>query len=147
MAKYSIVYACGHEGVCNIYGKHDERQRKIEWLQTQDCPHCRNEKTLQEVAEYELPVLTGSEKQKAWASNIRANWIIEALKMAPDNHEWKQAVISYACSLLKSTDYINMYVNGGNTRDFARNVAKAWRAEKIIEKAVEQAEKSEEQEE
>ena len=32
--KYDIVYACGHAGVIQIYGKSADRDRKIKWKRT-----------------------------------------------------------------------------------------------------------------
>lgn len=87
MAKYSIVYACGHSGTVNLYGSAEHRALTMDWLITQDYPRCRNEKTLQEVAKYELPVLTGSEKQKAW----RTEKIIEkAVRQAEKSEEQEE---------------------------------------------------------
>lgn len=76
MANYTITYACGHEGSVNLYGSYDERDRKIAWLETQDCPHCKKARIKARVdsitEEKNLPALTGSEKQIAWAKEIRA---------------------------------------------------------------------------
>ena len=42
MAKYSIDYACGHGSFTEqLFGKHTERDRKIEWLGSNKvCPDC-----------------------------------------------------------------------------------------------------------
>ena len=76
MAKYTITYKCGHEGTVNLYGPYDERDRKIAWLETQDCPHCQKARLKAKVdsitEEKSLPELSGSEKQIAWAKEIRA---------------------------------------------------------------------------
>ena len=37
--KYDIVYACGHAGVIQVYGKSADRGRKIKWMET----NCRIE--------------------------------------------------------------------------------------------------------
>jgi hypothetical protein len=40
MSKYTIEYACGHQGDIQIFGGNSERQAKIEWMETRDCPEC-----------------------------------------------------------------------------------------------------------
>jgi hypothetical protein len=84
MAKYTITYSCGHTGEIQLFGKMDERDRKIAWLEREGlCPECykarkeqehaeATEKAKQETADLDLPELTGSERQIAWAETIRA---------------------------------------------------------------------------
>lgn len=84
--KYDIVYACGHAGVIQIYGKSTDRDRKIKWMETNClCPNCqanenkkRTEIAIKEMAGLNLPTLTGSQKQIDWAVVIRAKRIEEA---------------------------------------------------------------------
>lgn len=39
--KYDIVYSCGHPGTIDLWGKKDERNRKIVWNETRGlCPDC-----------------------------------------------------------------------------------------------------------
>lgn len=84
--KYDIVYACGHAGVIQIYGKSADRDRKIKWMETNClCPNCqanenkkRTEIAIKEMAGLNLPTLTGSQKQIDWAVVIRAKRIEEA---------------------------------------------------------------------
>lgn len=40
MAKYTISHACGHSREIQLYGKGSDRERKIGWLEGQDCPQC-----------------------------------------------------------------------------------------------------------
>lgn len=79
MARYTITYKCGHEETVNLYGSYDDRERKIEWLKTQDCPHCKNAQLKAKVEGIKeskvLPDLTGSEKQISWADEIRALFV------------------------------------------------------------------------
>ncbi len=73
MAKYTITYKCGHTAEVQLYGKYEERERKIKWYATINCPDCEA-KEQREIAEKAgLPTLTGSEKQIAWATKIRNN--------------------------------------------------------------------------
>ena len=78
MSKYTITMACGHEEVHNIVGTnvHGEREKKAEWLSTRLCYECYKKQQAEEAAkataDANLPELTGSEKQIAWATDIRA---------------------------------------------------------------------------
>jgi len=40
MARYDINHTCGHNRTVQLYGNYTERQRKIEWYETQECPQC-----------------------------------------------------------------------------------------------------------
>lgn len=71
MAKYEINYTCGHTSTVQLFGKCSERERKIEWMERQECPECRRKREAEEAVKVteglELPELEGSEKQVAWA--------------------------------------------------------------------------------
>lgn len=77
MAQYTITHTCGHTSVAKLFGKHDGRDRRITALSAEDCSACRAgaAKATAEVAG--LPALTGSEKQIAWATDIRAEQIAQ----------------------------------------------------------------------
>ena len=87
MAQYTITYECGHTGVVNLFGPHMERDKKIAWLQTQECPECKKSRILEKVSEItrskNLPSLSGSEKQISWAEEIRAFFINYYDEFAP----------------------------------------------------------------
>lgn len=88
MAKYTVTHTCGHEHEYQLIGKHTERERKIEWLEKQDCPTCRR-KAEEEAAKaategMELAQLIGSPKQIAWAESIRGNAIDHMRTYKPD---------------------------------------------------------------
>lgn len=79
MAKYTITHTCGHEHEYQLFGKSRERDRKIAWLEKQECPACRR-KAEEEAAKkategMELPELEGTEKQVKWANTIRGQFI------------------------------------------------------------------------
>lgn len=91
--KYEGIYACGHEGVVNIFGPTKDRQWKKEREFSKICPECykkarqeeldeENRKAMEAAAEMELPVLIGSEKQVAWATTIRGGFIDKVSSMA-----------------------------------------------------------------
>ena len=60
--KYSITYACGHEGTVDLWGKGSERERKINFFERCGlCPECYKAQMQKKVAEqplvYNLSVL------------------------------------------------------------------------------------------
>lgn len=82
MAWYYGTYSCGHEGRIDIVGPTKDRQRKADWKFSGLCPECyqkyleeerdrKNQEAAEKSAEMELPELTGTEKQVAWANTIR----------------------------------------------------------------------------
>lgn len=86
MAWYYGTYICGHEGRTNIVGPSKDRERKADWHFSGFCPECykkqlqeekerKNKEAAEKSAEMELPELTGTEKQVAWANSIRINVI------------------------------------------------------------------------
>ncbi len=102
--KYSGTYACGHDGVINIYGPIKEHERKRDYVFSQLCPECAklerrkelnkiNKKAADAAAGLGLPALTGTEKQVAWAAAIR-NDIIELIDNLTKEHEGFEVQIS-----------------------------------------------------
>ncbi len=83
MAKYTVDWSCGHHTVEQLFGHHKDRERKIDWMQSQGiCPDCfrakkqaEREAVNQQAAalnhSQQLPSLTGSDKQISWAESIR----------------------------------------------------------------------------
>lgn len=86
MAKYTATFACGHESEVQLLGKHTERDRKLAYLSKQTCDACLSaEKVARDAAAVQanakpapsgLPTLTGSEKQIAWAMQIRRDALV-----------------------------------------------------------------------
>lgn len=68
MAKYNVTYKCGHEERIELYGKHEERYRRLDYLATIDCPACQ---LAAKVAKAREIGLTGTDRQVAWAYDIR----------------------------------------------------------------------------
>lgn len=94
MAQYGITHSCGHTATHQIYGtnSHGERERKAAWLESRDCTDCWKAQQERERAEAsakaaettaDLAPLTGSQKQIAWATTIRAKFV-EAAKNLND---------------------------------------------------------------
>lgn len=71
MAWYNINYKCGHKERKQLCGKYVDRDRKIDWLATQLCPDCVAKRHAALAIERGYPQLTGSEKQIAWAIQLR----------------------------------------------------------------------------
>lgn len=90
MAKYTVTYRCGHTEEMQLFGKESERQRRIDHYRTVDCPACRAASATREAEAAGLPFLRGSDKQKAWASEIRSTslrFIGELRKMTKAGQE------------------------------------------------------------
>ena len=64
MAHYNVTCSCGHTDRVDLYGKTSDREYRISQLET--------ERSAKEAAEFATK-LHGSEKQVAWALDIRAN--------------------------------------------------------------------------
>ncbi len=98
MAWYYGTYSCGHEGRVNVIGKVKDRQWKVDRHFEGLCPECwetekqkrfdeANAKAAAEAAEMDLPELTGTEKQVAWANTLRQKFISEAEKSIAEYEE------------------------------------------------------------
>ena len=98
MAKYYVKYSCGHEGEIQLFGRQEDRYRKISWLEAEGiCPECykrhqeeqraaEHAESLKTIAEcgYNLPALEGSTKQIAWAETIRGKAVVWFLGHHPE---------------------------------------------------------------
>lgn len=73
MAKYEITHSCGCTETVNVCGTnaHGERDRKIAWLESVPCRKCEAAAKADAASASGLPELEGSEKQVAWAIDIR----------------------------------------------------------------------------
>lgn len=90
MAKYKITYACGHIAEVQLYGKEAEREKKIKWYSTINCPVCEAREQKEKAEAAGLPHLTGSEKQIAWATKLRNNALAvldSRLPLLPDKNQ------------------------------------------------------------
>lgn len=66
MSKFTIVHeCCGYTEDVNICGKESERPAKAAWIAKQPCLKCRAK------AAREAGITEGSDKQVAWAKDIR----------------------------------------------------------------------------
>ena len=83
MAKYNVTRSCGHDEIVNLVGKHSQREWRLENVEPSKlCYECYQQKLAEErerenreaaeaAKDMHLPVLTGTEKQVAWAETIR----------------------------------------------------------------------------
>ena len=97
MAKYDVKFSCGHTETIQLVGKIKERERRIEWLENHGlCSECyeaekkrqfeeQNKKAAEEAKEYGLPELSGTEKQVAWATTLRQQFIDKVNDLIEDN--------------------------------------------------------------
>ena len=80
MAWQHPTHSCGHTGErYQAYGHHSGRDRLLAAIQAQPCPECRKAAAEQQALSAGLPMLVGSDKQVAWASDIRER----ALRLLP----------------------------------------------------------------
>jgi len=96
MAKYSITFTCGHEETHQLFGRHREKERRIEWMENNMvCSECYKKQiqearktatatAIEAAAERGLPDLTGTEKQIAWAETLRSRILESIEKMMGD---------------------------------------------------------------
>lgn len=71
MAKYQVKHLCGHTTEVQLFGHWSDRERRMAAMERELCAACRAEQARQAAAEAGLPALTGSDKQIAWAAEIR----------------------------------------------------------------------------
>lgn len=85
--KYDVTYSCGHTATVELFGKSEDRERKLHWMETDGmCPDCykawireENDRKLREaLGDITLPQLTAkSEKQLAYAESKRSEYILD----------------------------------------------------------------------
>ena len=80
MAKYNITRACGHDETVSLVGRHRDREWRLENVEPSKlCSECyqaeltkqRERENAEAAKDMNLPALTGTEKQVAWAETIR----------------------------------------------------------------------------
>lgn len=80
MAWQYPTHSCGHSGErYQAYGKNDGRERQLRAIESHPCPECLKQAAEQSAKANGLPMLVGSPKQIAWASDIRER----ALRLLP----------------------------------------------------------------
>ena len=79
----TITHTCGHTETVQMYGTSSERDSKAAWLAGKPCQECQRKARQAQATESAqgLPALTGSDKQVAWATTIRAEQLGKVAKM------------------------------------------------------------------
>lgn len=88
MAHYTVKHRCTHEQIVQLFGKGDDRRRRIAAMERDLCPACAAAEAQREAAANGWARLEGSPKQQSWAGEIRAGLIQQAeaqLRRARDN--------------------------------------------------------------
>jgi len=74
--RYELTHTCGHVAEFQLFGSRTERERKVEWLESQPCRQCKliadGARAAQANEADSLPALVGSPKQIAWAEQVGA---------------------------------------------------------------------------
>lgn len=122
MAKYNVTYKCGCTETISLVGKIADRERKIEWYKTVECPHCRALAAQSEAKSNDMVNLEGSEKQIAWASDIRekAVNVVEKFMAEAVNREMAQKLVDMMMAESKASYWIdNRYSVNGSVTELA----------------------------
>ena len=79
MSWYEGKHSCGHEGGIELVGTKSYKEWRAKQYFSDLCPDCKqkeNEERNKEIAEqYDMPDLSGTEKQIVWANTIRADFL------------------------------------------------------------------------
>lgn len=118
--KTAIDHTCGHRTEANLTGTntHGERDRKATHLATRPCPDCaradretgRQEQNQQAAADASAngwPALTGTDRQIAWATTLRAETIqamADRLARHHDTDAADQALHAWTGEALRHTE-------------------------------------------
>lgn len=111
MAWYYGAFSCGHEGRVNIIGPGKDREWKKERAFGELCPECykkwleeerkkANLEAAEKSSKMELPELTGTERQVAWANTLRVE-VIESYEQQQGEFDKR---ISKAKELLRKNE-------------------------------------------
>lgn len=132
MAKYHVTYSCGHDGEVNLLGPHAERERKLAWYQeVAVCPDCYRARQQAEAAKITegLVELTGTEKQVAWANDLRARLIRELNERYPSagkDKEKRDKLFALLPAAINERPEAKWWID--NRDDLVRAIAPLWEA-------------------
>lgn len=144
--KYEVTYKCGHVGEVDLFGKNADRERKLAYLATLECPECEHKHAEETAKENGLVELQGSEKQIGWAESVRVEKIANAekeLEVCKD-----KAMVAKFMAWLKAQNVAGWWIDHryDNTRSLCREfMANAKKVEETEETAVETVEKTAEE--
>lgn len=145
MAWYYGTYSCGHEGRVNIIGPVKDRQWKADREFSKMCPECykqylkkQREKEILEAKkkaeEMELPELTGTEKQVAWAITLR-DQLINKFNKAMNDEDYME-IISFDVGNITKEDMIKIrdYIIENKTNAEFYIDTRYWKLDEFITK-------------
>ena len=117
-----ITFVCGHAGDFYVYGKGKTRDWQIRNAEaTLVCPECykklveekriqKNEEALKLTEEMDLPKLSGSEKQIAWATTIRID-LLDKIQGRVDHASKREEAETDEEKKKLLRDHIELFVN------------------------------------
>ena len=99
-----ITHACGHGQIHYLAGFASQQERKARWLRTTKCKTCFLDDKRSEqaeatagasaaVAHLDLPSLSGSDRQIAWATTIRATRMAALVTKAGGAHDHRALIL------------------------------------------------------
>lgn len=125
MAKYTVIYKCGHTAEVQLYGKEAERQKRIAWYATINCPDCEASEHREKAEAAGLPQLTGSEKQIAWATKLRNNALdILNAQIARISEEHKSVMTACRDKWISKETASSYWIDNRYDLDDLRSIAK-----------------------
>lgn len=125
MAKYKITYKCGHTAEVQLYGKYADREKKIAWYATINCPDCEASEQREKAEAAGLPQLTGSEKQIAWATKLRNDALdILNAQIARISEEHKAVMTTYRDKWISKETASTYWIDNRYELDDLRSIVK-----------------------
>ena len=118
MGTHYITHTCGHEAK-HVLTVAEEKRNKVEWLESVICPACyEKQRQAERAAEAErakaatshLPELTGSEKQVAWATTIRAK-VLKVLPAATEKVAKPEELKQWIMELVQKETQAKFWIN------------------------------------
>lgn len=121
--KYDVEFSCGHIGTVTLFGKHKDREWRLEkYRENGLCEECQkklhdklNAEALEEANEMGLPELSGSEKQVAWAITIRQNFINQIENENYVSDDAKQQVLDIMQQMLEVKTSASWWIDNRDT--------------------------------
>lgn len=132
MAKYSVTYSCGHSGEVQLFGSHRERENKLAWYrEVAVCPDCYRARQRAEAEQLTggLVELVGTEKQVAWANDLRVRLIKELNERYPSSgkdKEKRDKLFALLPAAINERPEAKWWID--NRDDLIRAIAPIWEA-------------------
>lgn len=138
--KFEIVHSCGHVENVTMFGPMKERYAKVERMESEPCAHCRAEAAAKRDAERGLVALEGSDKQVAWASDIRYRLVSDIDAIAATADAKTKKAVEKAVEAVSCRADASWWIENGSritagklVADAAKHVADEDTAEEAVE--------------